>query len=517
MMADCKKGGVAIIDFGSQYTKLIARCVREKHVFSEIFSPETKIVNILKNNPKAIILSGGPSSVNDSNAPRFDKKILQSKIPFLGICYGLQLLIKEYGGNVSSKESGEYGYADIIVKRKNRLFEGIKIKSKVWMSHGDQVDKIPEGWNILALSSNNIIAAVSNQEQTRFATQFHPEVAHTQQGRKMISNFLFNIAHCQPDWTPTNFIKQKIKSIRKQVDGGKVLVGVSGGVDSSVVAALVNKAIGNKMHAVLIDHGLMRFSEAKDCEKFLKEGLGINITIFNESKFFLDKLKNVVEPEQKRKIIGKQFIESFDRITQEGDNFNFLAQGTLYPDVIESGMSNQNTAHVIKSHHNVGGLPDNIKFELVEPLRELFKDEVRNVGRALGISKKLIDRHPFPGPGLGVRIIGEITKKRIAILQKADKIFIEVLEEDDLYQNIWQAFAVLIPVKTVGVMGDQRTYESLVALRAVTSTDGMTADWFRMPNDTLLKISNRIVNNVQGVNRVVYDITSKPPGTIEWE
>jgi len=517
MMADCKKGGVAIIDFGSQYTKLIARCVREKHVFSEIFSPDTKIVNILKNDPKAIILSGGPNSVNDSSAPRFDNKIFQSKIPFLGICYGLQLLIKEYGGNVSSKEGGEYGYADITVKRNNHLFEGIKIKSKVWMSHGDQVNKVPEGWNTLALSSNNIIAAVSNQDQTKFATQFHPEVSHTQEGSKIISNFLFNIAHCQPDWTPTNFIKQKIKSIRKQVNDGKVLVGVSGGVDSSVVAALVNRAIGNQMHAVLIDHGLMRDSEANDCENFLKEGLGININIFNESKIFLEKLKNIVSPEQKRKIIGKQFIESFDRIAEQGGNFKFLGQGTLYPDVIESGMSNNNTAHVIKSHHNVGGLPDNMKFELVEPLRELFKDEVRNVGRALGLSKKLIDRHPFPGPGLGVRIIGEITKKRIAILQKADKIFIEVLEEDNLYEDIWQAFAVLIPVKTVGVMGDQRTYESLIALRAVTSTDGMTADWFRMPNDTLLKISNRIVNNVQGVNRVVYDITSKPPGTIEWE
>ncbi|MBA65226.1 MAG: glutamine-hydrolyzing GMP synthase [Candidatus Marinimicrobia bacterium] len=514
---DFKKGGVVIIDFGSQYTKLIARRVREKHVYSEIFSPDTKIENILKNNPKAIILSGGPSSVNDRTAPNFDKKILQSKIPVLGICYGLQLLIKYDGGNVNTDGNGEYGFANITIKNSQTLFKGVKLKSKVWMSHGDQVNEVPNGWDILAFSSNKIIAAVSNQDQTKFATQFHPEVAHTKEGSVMISNFLFNIAKCKPDWTPTNFIEQKIKSIQKYVKNCKVLVGVSGGVDSSVVAALVNKAIGENMHAVLIDHGLMRKNEAKDCKNFLKNGLGIEINLYDESKIFLEKLKGVVNPEEKRKIIGNQFIYSFNRIAKNKKNIKYLGQGTLYPDVIESGMANNNTSHLIKSHHNVGGLPDNMEFELVEPLRELFKDEVRSVGRELGLSKKLTDRHPFPGPGLGVRIIGEINRKRIKILQEADKIFLEILEEDNLYNDIWQAFAVLIPVKTVGVMGDQRTYENLIALRAVTSTDGMTADWFRMPNDTLLKISNRIVNNVKGVNRVVYDITSKPPGTIEWE
>ena len=358
---------------------------------------------------------------------------------------------------------------------------------------------------------------MSNLDQTRVATQFHPEVHHTEEGLKVLSNFLFNIAKCSPSWTPINFIQEQIENIQSIVGEDNVLIGVSGGVDSTVVAALVHKAIGDRAKAVIIDHGLMRKNEVSECVTALESGLGINIEAHDESEIFLSKLEGVSDPEKKRKIIGNQFIFSFERIASEMSKMDYLAQGTLYPDVIESGISKGKSAHVIKSHHNVGGLPENMKFKLIEPLRDLFKDEVREVGRELGIPDKLVDRHPFPGPGLGVRVIGEITRERINILQEADQIYIDVLHEDGIYNEIWQAFCVLIPVKTVGVMGDQRTYENLLGLRAVTSTDGMTADWFRMPTETLSKISNRIVNSVRGINRVVYDITSKPPGTIEWE
>ena len=516
-MHSIKKGGVAIIDFGSQYTKLIARRIRENSVYSEILSPDSKINVIMKNSPAAIILSGGPKSVNDNEAPTIDKKLLKLNIPILGICYGLQLLLKNAGGKIKSGGNGEYGPATINIKNNETLLAGLNSKSIVWMSHGDQAMDIPDGWELLAYSSNGIISAIVNKSQNRYATQFHPEVDHTQGGDLIISNFLFKIAKCSPSWNTKNFIADKISSIRKLVNKDRVLVGVSGGVDSSVVAALLYKAIGDRVCAVLIDHGLMRKKEAAECKQFLHDGLAIDINLYDESKLFFSKLRGVVNPEQKRKIIGKQFIESFERISKEQNDIKFLAQGTLYPDVIESGISNSNTAHVIKSHHNVGGLPEEMKFDLIEPLRELFKDEVRNIGRELGLNKLLVNRHPFPGPGLGVRIIGEVTLERVKILQNSDSIYIDILHEDGLYDEIWQAFAVLIPVKTVGVMGDQRTYENLIALRAVISKDGMTADWFKMPNETLQKISNRIVNNVKGVNRVVYDITSKPPGTIEWE
>ena len=511
------KDGVVILDFGSQYTQLIARRVREQNVYSEILPPETSLNKILNREPAAMILSGGPSSVYEKNAPEFDPEILKTALPTLGICYGLHLLAQQQGGAVESTGQGEYGFAEILADDSTGLLEGISSPSRVWMSHGDRVSQIPDGWHTLAHSSNGVVAAMSNEDQTRVGTQFHPEVTHTEEGETILRNFLFKIADCAPTWTVGNFIQEQVDMIRNQVGDGKVLVGVSGGVDSTVVAALLHKAIGDRSTAVLIDHGLLRKDEAKTCVETLKNGLGVFIHCYDESELFLSKLDGVVDPEKKRKIIGNQFIFSFDRIASELGDMQFLAQGTLYPDVIESGVSKGKTAHVIKSHHNVGGLPEDMQFELVEPLRELFKDEVRNVGRELGLPKALIERHPFPGPGLAVRIIGDITRERINILQEADHVYMDILHEDGLYNDIWQAFAVLIPVQTVGVMGDQRTYENLLGLRAVTSTDGMTADWYRMPPETLTKISNRIVNSVRGINRVVYDITSKPPGTIEWE
>ena len=516
-MISIKKKGVVIIDFGSQYTKLIARRIRENKVFSEILSPDSDMQTIMKNTPAAIILSGGPKSVNDASELGYNQAIFESKIPILGICYGFQLIVKNHGGEIDSRGSGEYGLADVKIKNENILFSGCKNTLKVWMSHGDKALLVPEKWKLLAVSSNGVIAAIANKENNRFATQFHPEVSHTENGKTIIKNFLFKIAKCSPKWTPKNFINEKIQTIRKIVGVKQVLVGVSGGVDSSVVAALIKKAIGNKMIAVLIDHGLMRKDEARECENLLKKGLNIDINVYDESNIFFAKLKGLKNPEKKRKAIGKQFIESFDRVSNKFSDIPFLAQGTLYPDVIESGVSESKTANVIKSHHNVGGLPKKINFQLIEPLRELFKDEVRNIGNELGLSKLLTGRHPFPGPGLSVRIIGEVTPERVNILQESDKIYIDVLHEDDLYDDIWQAFAILVPVKTVGVMGDKRTYENLIALRAVTSEDGMTADWFKMPSQTLQKVSSKIINNVAGVNRVVYDITSKPPGTIEWE
>ena len=510
-------GGVVILDFGSQYTQLIARRVREHNVFSEILPPETPIDDIKKRHPSALIFSGGPSSVFTDEAPKFDNAVMDFEIPILGICYGLQLLAHHHGGSVESTGHGEYGFTEIEVDDNNGLFKNVSQCSQVWMSHMDRVSQLPKGWHMLAHSSNGVVAAMANHDQSRVATQFHPEVAHTEEGETLLNNFLFNIADCSPTWTAENFIDEQVVIIRDQVSDGKVLVGVSGGVDSTVVAALMHRAIGERSTAVLIDHGLMRKNEAKNCVSALKDGLKVNIHCYDESNIFLSKLSDITDPEEKRKIIGNQFIYSFDRISGELGEMQFLAQGTLYPDVIESGVSKGKSAHMIKSHHNVGGLPKNMTFELVEPLRELFKDEVRKVGTELGLPESLIDRHPFPGPGLAVRIIGEITEERVAILQEADQIYIDILHEDGIYNDIWQAFSVLIPVKTVGVMGDQRTYENLLGIRAVTSTDGMTADWFRMPEETLTKISNRIVNSVRGINRVVYDITSKPPGTIEWE
>ncbi|MAR15574.1 MAG: glutamine-hydrolyzing GMP synthase [Flammeovirgaceae bacterium] len=516
-MKKSKTGGVLILDFGSQYTQLIARRVREKNVYSEIYPPNTSLKSILSKNPKAIILSGGPASVFSDDAPNFDKEILNINIPILGICYGLQLLVHHNGGTVDSTGEGEYGFATIKTVTKNGIVKNMSSSSKVWMSHMDHVTIVPDDWEVVAYSSNNIVAAIASNDHMRFATQFHPEVSHTEEGEILLNNFLFHISGCEKNWTAGNFVKEQIESLKNKIGNNRILVGVSGGVDSTVVASLINEAVGSKCFAVIIDHGLLRKDEARDCVSALKQGLGMNIHLYDESEVFFSRLRGVKDPEQKRKIIGDQFIQSFDRIATKIGKFKFLGQGTLYPDIIESGVSKGKSAHVIKSHHNVGGLPDEMNFDLIEPLKDLFKDEVRKVGNKLNISDELVKRHPFPGPGLGVRIIGEITKERVSILQEADEIFINVLKEENEYDNIWQAFAVLIPVKTVGVMGDRRTYENLIALRAVTSLDGMTADWYRMPSELLSKISNKIVNNVSGVNRVVYDITSKPPGTIEWE
>ncbi|NOZ74201.1 MAG: glutamine-hydrolyzing GMP synthase [FCB group bacterium] len=510
-------GGILILDYGSQYTQLIARRIREQHVFSEIVPCGITGRQILEKQPKGIILSGGPSSVNEPDAPGIDPDVLDLPIPILGICYGLQLMTLRYGGKVHTVGSGEYGVAEIEIRNPDVIFRNVSSSTRVWMSHRDRVESVPEGWNILAETTNRVIAAVSNADDTRLGIQFHPEVVHTPEGETILRNFLFRIAQCSADWTPGNFIQEQVEIIRRRVGHRKVLVGVSGGVDSTVTASLLNRAIGDQAIAVMIDHGLLRKNEAADCVTALRDGLGVNIHLYDQSDIFLSRLTNIEDPEKKRKIIGEQFIRSFEQVSRQFCDVDFLAQGTLYPDVIESGVNaGRGTAAVIKSHHNVGGLPDKMDLDLIEPLRDLFKDEVRNVGRELGLPESLIGRHPFPGPGLAVRILGPVTLERLEILRAADDIYLRGLHEEGLYREIWQAFAVLLPIRTVGVMGDQRTYDN-VALRAVTSTDGMTADWYPLPNRVLRTLSSRIVNSVDGVNRVVMDITSKPPGTIEWE
>ena len=508
---------IAVLDFGSQYTQLIARRIRELNIYSKIFKHDISIDELLKNNIKAIILSGGPSSVYDVDSPKLDSQILDLDIPILGVCYGLQLLLSNMGGTITKGSVGEYGSMLIKHSSDNILFNNIPKELNVWMSHTDKVEKIPDTWRTLAISKNKIISAVSHKEKSIYAVQFHPEVTHTEYGKNILSNFLFKICGLEKNWTPENFINDTIQDIKETVKNNKVICGLSGGVDSSVVATLLHKAIGNNSKAIFVNHGLLRKNEVDEVLGNLQSDLGINIKLLDQSNIFLDKLSKVTDPEEKRKIIGNQFIRSFESEISNYQDVKFLAQGTLYPDVIESGGSSNGPAVTIKSHHNVGGLPKDMKLKLVEPLRNLFKDEVREVGRKLGLSSLVVDRHPFPGPGLAVRIIGEITTNRIKILQEADYIFMKILKETNQYSKIWQAFCVLIPIKTVGVMGDVRTYDNLIALRAVTSTDGMTANWYEFDPKILKKCSNEIVNKVKGVNRVVYDITSKPPGTIEWE
>ena len=507
---------IIIIDYGSQYTQLIARRIREFNVHSIILPYDCKQKTIDKYNVKGFILSGGPSSVYEKSAPHLPVNLFDLNIPILGICYGFQLLIENFGGIVNGSRKAEYGKSYININKKGKLFNGLSEESNVWMSHGDKVSSLPENWEITSKSENNIISSSENLKQKYYGVQFHPEVIHTIDGHRIIKNFLFEICNVRDNWTSKNFVNNTINTIKELVGDKKVLCALSGGVDSTVVATLLSKAIGNKVTCVFIDHGMLRKNEAIDVMKMYESKLNLNVKLCDESNMFLSALDGITDPEQKRKIIGNKFIESFENITSELSDFDYLAQGTLYPDVIESG-GYAKVADKIKSHHNVGGLPERMKLKLIEPLNELFKDEVRSVGRELGIPDEFIERHPFPGPGLAVRILGEITKKRVGILQEADDIFIKILHKTGFYNKIWQAFAVLLPVKTVGVMGDKRTYENVICLRMVTSVDGMTADWFDLPADILQLCSNRIVNEVKGVNRVVLDITSKPPGTIEWE
>ena len=508
---------VLILDFGSQYTQLIARRVRELHVFSEIQPFNYPLEKIKADKSiKAIILSGGPSSVYAEDAPRPDSGIFQLGLPILGICYGLQLIAAEMGGQVDPAARREYGRAELFIDEDTELFFEVDSPTVVWMSHGDHLTEAPPGFSILAHTENSPIAAIGNAEKNIYGIQFHPEVHHTVEGKQILHNFLYLIAGVSGDWSPQSFISSQIEKIRQQVGDKRVLCALSGGVDSSVVAVLLHQAIGDQLTCVFVDTGLLRANEAQEVETVFREHFHINLISVNASQLFLSKLRGVTDPEQKRKIIGNTFIDVFEAEAQKSGPFDFLAQGTLYPDVIES-VSFKGPSETIKTHHNVGGLPEKMNFQLIEPLRELFKDEVREVGRQLGLPEKIIGRHPFPGPGLAIRILGEVTEERLNILRQADAIYIHELRKAGLYDQIWQAFAVLLPVKSVGVMGDQRTYEYVLALRAVVSVDGMTADWFHFPFDFLAQVSNKIINQVKGVNRVVYDISSKPPATIEWE
>lgn len=507
---------ILIIDFGSQYTQVIARKLRELGIYSEIFPYSYSKAKIEEYSPKGIILSGGPSSVYDEKAPHPEWKVTDFGVPVLGICYGLQLTAFQLGGKVAKAAEREYGRAELLIDNREDLFDGVNPKTTVWMSHGDRLEQLPGGFEIIAHSANSPICAVRDCARRIWGVQFHPEVHHTAEGMKILENFVRKICGCIEHWNADSIIDTATEKIRKMVGGGEVICALSGGVDSTVLAVLLHRAIGKQLHCIHIDTGLMRKDESDTLMKLFNENFNMDIEKIDGSDLFLGGLKGITDPEKKRKIIGASFIKMFEEAAKKYNGAKFLAQGTLYPDVIESN-SVKGPSAVIKSHHNVGGLPEKMGMKLIEPFRELFKDEVRAVGRKLGVPEWFVKRHPFPGPGLGIRILGEVTREKVTILQKADAIYIDEIRKAGLYDEIWQAFAVLLPVKSVGVMGDERTYENTCALRAVTSVDGMTADRYPMPYDILSKISNRIVNEVRGINRVVYDITSKPPGTIEWE
>ncbi len=506
--------GILILDFGSQYNQLIARRVRELGVYSEVLPFNTPLSAIIDKKPVGIILSGGPSSVNSDEAHLVEKELFEAGIPILGICYGMQLTAHLLGGSVKKGVKGEYGKAEFEVLRSNPVLSGVARKSTVWMSHFDEVETVPEGFEISGTS--DVIAAMANEKKNIFTLQFHPEVSHTEEGAKMIENFVFNVCKAERNWKLTNYIDRTISEIREKVGDQKVILGLSGGVDSSVAAVLIHKAIGDQLTCIFVDTGLLRKDEGKKVMENYGEHFHMNIKMIDAQERFMNKLAGVSDPEKKRKIIGNEFVAVFDEESQAIEGASFLAQGTIYPDVIES-QSVKGPSAVIKSHHNVGGLPEEMKLELLEPLRELFKDEVRKVGEELGIPHHLVYRHPFPGPGLGIRILGEVDHEKVRILQEADDIFIEELYKNDLYEKVSQAFVVLLPVKSVGVMGDERTYEYTAVVRSANTIDFMTATWSKLPYDFLELVSNRIINEVRGINRVAYDISSKPPATIEWE
>ncbi len=512
-----KNETILVLDFGSQYSQLIARRIRECKVYSRIIPFHTPVSEILAENPAGIILSGGPASVYQDHAPKCDPEIFNLNIPLLGICYGLQITVHTLGGTVARGKAREYGKAEIETTSESPLFDGIAGKMQVWMSHGDKVTALPEGFIPTAKTDNTEFAAIRHRTRPMYGIQFHPEVVHTPRGMEIIRNFCLNICRCEGNWTMESFIERSVREIQAVTKGEKVILGLSGGVDSSVAAALIHKAIGTDLTCIFVNNGLLRKNEAERVQSLFAGSFKMKLKYVDATDLFLDKLAGVKEPEKKRKIIGREFIEVFDQAAAEISDVKYLAQGTTYPDVIESVPIDGNPSAMIKSHHNVGGLPERMKLKLLEPLSRLFKDEVREVGRKLGLPEEMVMRQPFPGPGLAVRTIGAVCREDLDVLRNADEIIVDEMKHAGLYYKIWQAFAVFIPVKTVGVMGDERTYENVIALRAVESQDGMTADWVRLPYELMERISTRIINEVNGVNRVVYDITSKPPGTIEWE